>query len=187
MANENDYKKALGFLMSPDIEGGFNNIPGDLGGPTNLGISLKFLQGTGDYDLGDLDQDGDIDIEDIRAMDPETAGRIYKKYFWNHFPMDQIPGQIAYVLFDVAVNSGQRTAAKLLQRALGVEADGIIGPKTLYCLEMIDSSYSIACRMLDLRKEQYKNYVENNPVLAEFLQGWLNRVDIVHSHLFEFQ
>lgn len=190
MANNDDYKKALALLL-PE-EGGFNNILGDPGGPTNLGISLRFLQslailnGTGDFDLADLDDDGDIDINDIRAMDPPAAARIYKKYFWDLFPMEEIPAQIAYVLFDVAVNSGQRVAAKLLQKAIGVTEDGDIGEETLYSLAMRDSAYSVADRMLYLRRTQYKNYAVHNPKLSKFLKGWLNRVDQLDTNLFEF-
>jgi len=184
MATEQDFKKALGFLLAS--EGGFNHVPGDNGGPTNHGISLRFLRDTGDYDLGDLDQDGDIDIEDIRAMDPERAGRLYKKYFWDYFPMDQIPAQIAYILFDVAVNSGQKTASRLLQSTLGVKPDGVIGEQTLYALQMITSDYNFADRMCILRKCQYVSYANRNPRLVKFLDGWLNRIDAVRKHLFEF-
>ena len=184
MATDQDFIKALGFLLKS--EGGFNNIPGDSGGPTNRGISLRFLRDTGDYDLSDLDHDGDIDIDDIRAMDPDKAGLIYKKYFWDYFPMEAIPAQISYVLFDVAVNSGQKTAAKLLQTALGSVPDGVIGRNTLYCLSLIDSPYFIANRMLLLRADQYRKYVEKNQKLAKFLDGWLNRVAAAKKHLFEF-
>jgi len=190
MANEDDYKKALALLL-PE-EGGFNKILGDPGGPTNLGISLRFLQslsilnGTGDFNLADLDHDGDIDINDIRAMDPPAAARIYKKYFWDYFPMSELPPQIAYVLFDVAVNSGQKVAAKLLQKAIGVTEDGDIGKETLYSLAMRDSAYSVADQMLYLRRTQYKNYVVKNPKLSKFLKGWLNRVDQLDTNLFEF-
>lgn len=183
MANEQDYKKCLGFLL--ESEGGFNHIPGDAGGPTNCGISLRFLAGTGDYDLGDLDRDGDIDIDDIRRMDPERASRIYKKYFWNFFPMEEIPAQIAYVLFDVAVNSGHKTAARLLQNALNVKPDGCIGPQTLYAIQLRDSAYNVAEAMLIRRKQQYVSYVTRNPELSKFLKGWLNRVDHARKNLFK--
>jgi len=41
---------------------------------------------------------------------------------------------VAYQLLDFAINSGQggvKTAIKRLQRAAGLVADGIVGPKTL--------------------------------------------------------
>jgi lysozyme family protein len=183
MATEQDFIKCLAFLLK--AEGGFNNIPEDPGGPTNHGISLRFLRGTGDYDLGDLDDDGDIDIDDIRAMDPAKAGRIYKKYFWDYFPMAHIPAQIAAVLFDVAVNSGQKTAARLLQETLGVKPDGDIGPKTLYSLQMITSDYNFADQMCIRRRHQYVSYVSRNPALSKFLTGWMNRVEKLRKHLFE--
>jgi lysozyme family protein len=183
MANDSDFKKALDFILS--AEGGFNNIPGDTGGATNCGISLRFLQGTGNYELGDLDGDGDIDIADIRLLDKKNVAPIYKKYFWDCFPMAEIPAQVAYVVFDVAVNSGQRTAAKLLQKALGVEADGNIGQQTLLALNCIDSAFNLADKMCQMRKTQYVSYAQHNASLQKFLNGWLNRVDHVRKNLFE--
>jgi type VI secretion system secreted protein VgrG len=191
MADEKDFQKALGFLLQE--EGGFNNVSGDSGGATNHGISLRLLQsianlnGTGEFNLDDLDHDGDIDILDIKAMTPENTGRIFKKYFWDKFPMAEIPAQIAYALFDVAINSGHKTAAILLQRAIGIQSDGIIGKQTLYMLKLIDTQTSaIANRMISLRRRQYNNYVKNNPALAKFLTGWLNRMDKVTQNIYEF-
>lgn len=184
MATSKDFDKSLGFLLQS--EGGFNNIPEDPGGATNCGISLRFLQGAGDYELGDLDQDGDIDIKDIALITSAGAGRIYKKYFWDYFPMAAIPAQIAYILFDVAVNSGQKVAVKLLQSVLGCGADGVIGPNTLYCLSRIDSPQFVAEKMLTLRAEQYKQYVAQNPKLGKFLNGWMNRIASAKKHLLEF-
>jgi lysozyme family protein len=183
MATEQDFKKCLAFLFQ--VEGGFNNVPGDSGGATNHGISLKFLAGTGDYDLGDLDDDGDIDSDDIRATDSSKAAPIYKKYFWDCFPMKEIPAPIAAVLFDVAVNSGPKTAARLLQETLGVKPDGVIGPKTLNSLRMITSDYNFADQMCIRRRNQYVSYVSRNPALSKFLNGWMNRVEKLRKHLFE--
>jgi lysozyme family protein len=100
--------------------------------------------------------------------------------------MARFPAQIAYVVFDVAVNSGHQTAAKLLQNALGINADGRIGQQTLYALQLIDSSFNLADKMCQMRKSQYISYATSNPKLKKFLPGWLNRVDRIRRNLFEF-
>jgi lysozyme family protein len=44
---------------------------------------------------------------------------------------DQLPPGVDYAVFDYGVNSGVVRAARVLQRIVGVEQDGKIGPITL--------------------------------------------------------
>jgi lysozyme family protein len=68
-------------------EGRFSDNPNDPGGPTNYGISLQFLMKCGDLDKdgwkdGDINHDGEVNAEDIRKLDQQTAENLYYLYFW---------------------------------------------------------------------------------------------------------
>jgi lysozyme family protein len=58
--------------------------------------------------------------------------------YWDRIKGDDLPVGVDYCLFDLAVNSGVGRAGKLLQMALDVPADGIIGPITLRALQNRD-------------------------------------------------
>ena len=65
---------------------------------------------------------------DIRNLTLDQAKEIYRKDYWVDI---ELPGEIVYDFFDTSVNSGKSRAIKILQKAVGVEADGIIGPSTV--------------------------------------------------------
>ncbi len=62
-------------------EGRYVNHPNDPGGATNYGISLRFLKQLG-IEEADIDGDGFLNIEDIKAVTKEHAIRFYKLNFW---------------------------------------------------------------------------------------------------------
>lgn len=95
-------------------EGGEVNDPHDPGGHTKYGISKRAYP--------------DLNIGEITEYD---ARRIYKTDYWDRIRGDELPEPVAIGVFDMAVNAGNRTAVRLLQRVLGVKDDGIIGPVTI--------------------------------------------------------
>lgn len=92
-------------------EGIYVNHPRDPGKETKWGISKRSYP--------DLD---------IAALTRDEAKAIYKRDFWDRVHADQLPGGVAFQVFDFAVNSGIETAVRYLQRALGVADDGHWGP-----------------------------------------------------------
>ena len=58
-------------------EGGFVDHKNDPGGATNYGVSLRWLKNEGI----DIDGDGKIDINDIKALTPSKAAELFKKEF----------------------------------------------------------------------------------------------------------
>lgn len=162
------------FEVILEHEGGFVNHPSDPGGATNYGISFRFLKGINLNDA-DIDQDGDLDIDDILALTPEDSEKLYKKYFWNPLRLEGIENELLKLhIFDHGVNAGLRTAVRLLQRILQLEDDGVIGNLTT------EAANSYAGDLVEEYKEARRNYyldiIDGNPKLAVFKNGWFNRV-----------
>lgn len=150
-------------------EGGLANDKDDPGRITRYGISIRFLK----KENIDVDGDGDVDADDILVMTKEKAGIIYKEYFYNI--LYNVPdGLLKLHLFDMGVNAGSRIAIKILQRALGLKDDGVIGPITLTAINTVPKIVDI---YIKARKDYYYDCCLRNPKLKKFLKGWYNRVD----------
>ena len=153
-------------------EGLYSNHPKDPGSSTMMGISLRFLKMKGI----DINNDGDINIKDIKELTVEKASELYYKHFWLPMNIDKIPNDLLKLhLFDMGVNAGTKTAIKILQDLLNVSIDGIIGNQTLEAIEDYDSN--IVADFANKRKEYYIKIIKRNPELSVFKKGWFNRVD----------
>lgn len=173
----NGFKKAHAFTSR--WEGGFVKHPSDPGGATKYGVSLRFLREQG-LDTGDVDRDGDIDEEDVRALTPALAARVLRRNFWDVFPLDNVQPLCAMVVYDTAVNMGVSYAKKMAQQALGLQADGRWGPLTWAALKSCDDRKTAAA-MCHIRRARYCELARNNPALAPFLNGWLRRADALEE------
>lgn len=152
-------------------EGGFVNNSKDKGGATNLGITFRVWLANG-YDK---DGDGDIDIDDLKEIEPEDARKIAKKLYWDKIRGDEIHSQsVAEFLFDWAYNSGYVTAIKKVQKVLDLRQDGVIGPITLSKINNTTAK-TLFSQLKVEREVFFHNIVKNNPSQAVFLRGWLNR------------
>ncbi len=174
-------------------EGGYTNHPLDKGGPTNLGITLSTLkQFYDEYDYGDLDGDGDVDINDIKMLNTlELAAPIYKKYYWDKMKLDLFPSGPDFLMFDFGVNSGPRNAIKILQRSLNrytnnaIDVDGVLGPQTMNKINNTNPKILVDS-MLKERNIFYNKLISLNPSQEVFRKGWFNRLDRVSKEVQEF-
>jgi lysozyme family protein len=142
------------FKIMVGHEGGYVNHPQDPGGETKYGISKRSYPG-----------------EDIKNMTLDRAKAIYLRDFWQAAGCDYVPPKARFSLFDTAVNSGVRQAIKFLQRAVGAQDDGVIGPKTLMLLEATPPAVFIA--RYNGHRLQFMSALPNWPA---FGRGWANRV-----------
>lgn len=135
-------------------EGGTSNHPLDAGKLTKYGISQRSYPKL-----------------DIAALTADQAKALYKRDFWDANQLDQFPLVVAFEFFDCAINCGAGTAARLLQRAVGVAEDGIVGPITLAAVGKFNAD-KLAKRMLAHRMQFYTK-LSNWP---SFGAGWVNRL-----------
>lgn len=157
-------------------EGGYVNHPADKGGPTNLGITQQTLT---EY-LG-----RPASIEDVKNLTKETATEIYVRKYLSGPRIDTLPDPTQRQIFDIAINSGPKTAVKILQRVVNaagfgpITVDGVLGPKTRVCVENAQNEMHgyFQNAIVDERIKFYESIVANNPKQAVFLKGWKRRAE----------
>jgi lysozyme family protein len=137
-------------------EGGYVDHPSDPGGETRFGISKRAYPG-----------------EDIASMTLDRARLLYRRDYWYPIRGDALPEAVAIQVFDAAVNHGVRTAVRMMQRALGVEDDGVIGPVTLIAMGRADDRQFVA----RFNAERLLFYTDL-PTWGAFGKGWARRVAV---------
>jgi len=144
---------------------GYVNDPLDRGGETKFGIAQK--------------ANPDICVATLTLA---QAQKIYFDRYWLVAKCDKIASPLSLLHFDTAVNMGPGAAAKLLQTALGVVADGAIGPKTLAAISTKNIS-ELCTKYLNLKQARYDAIVKADPSQARFAKGWKARNDDMRKFL----
>lgn len=164
---------ALAFIHAR--EGGYVNDPTDKGGETKYGISDK-RDGLSDGKT-DVDGDGKPDTR-IKDLTEEQAGQIYFRDYWYPSYCSEWPDGISLFVFDSAVQHGAKKAIQLLQDAVGVTADGIVGQKTRTAVASADAEWLLT-RCFLRRSRYYADIIKSNASQGKYLNGWFNRLDLL--------
>lgn len=151
-----DFNRAFDLLITH--EGGFSNHPDDPGGATMYGITEVVARAEG-Y------------TGPMRELTLDFAKQVYRKRYWDACRCDQMPDVLRYPLFDAAVNSGPSQAIKWLQAAVGVKADGAIGPVTQQAVNMA-APQPTRQKMIGNRL-RFMTQLSNWP---SFSKGWARRI-----------
>jgi lysozyme family protein len=146
-----DFKRAVEFVLLH--EGEWASDPRDPGKRTRWGISSRW--------------NPDIDLD---ALTRERAVEVYRERYWAPLRGEQLPEALGLLLLDWSVLQGVGPAIKALQSTLGVEADGIIGPKTLAAVDA-QAPRPLARRLLAVRKTALLQ-IGNRA----FVLGWICRL-----------
>lgn len=160
MTQSSSFDTAVALVLQH--EGGFVNHPRDPGGATNFGITRETLSRV---------RGRTASVEDVRRLTSEEAASIYRSLYWRAVRADELPLGLDLAVFDLAVNSGPKRAATMLQNVLGVKADGLIGPVTIKAANRADPAETV--RRLTRARLGFLFRLATWPV---FGRGWRRRV-----------
>lgn len=151
----NNFDRA--FIELLGHEGGYSNDPNDPGGETNWGVTVAVARENG-Y------------VGAMKDMDQEVAKKIYAKKYWLA-AFDQLPYQVAFQVFDAAINSGVGQAVRWLQRAAGTADDGKLGQVTLQAVQTTDP-----LKLALLFNAERLLFMTNLSTWSNFGKGWARRI-----------
>ncbi len=127
MTPTDTFPAALAFTWRDDEDGQpYHVTPDDAGGPTAWGVTLETYAG-----WRRAHGNPHTTAADLRAATQAGLSELIRAYFWMPVAADRLPPGIDLLVYDFGFGSGPGTSARLLQQALGMRADGWIGPETL--------------------------------------------------------
>lgn len=161
-----EFDKAAAIVLRQ--EGGFTLDPNDDGNWTGGKEGVGELKGT-NFGISAAKYPN----LDIKNLTKQQALDIYERDYWREVRGDDLPYPVALVLFDIKVNGGHPIS--WLQQALGVTADGKLGPQTLGALQRADVK-DLVGRILR-RRVLYYTELKRWP---EFKATWVQRAFDLH-------
>ena len=151
--------------------------------PDQFAFAVKLILGIEgpDSDNAETDPDGGLTRFgisqtqnpnlDVASLTVADATDYYRHNYYSPACCDDLPWPIGVLVFDSAVNQGEGTAERLLQAALGVTVDGVIGPQTLAAAHRADA-WDLAARYSAKRALAYTQAKE----WRQDGEGWIYRV-----------
>ena len=176
MANYKEAERLTGLN-----EGGYVFDPNDKGGETYAGISRNNWPKWEGWRIIDTIKvkwgQSASQINRYAHADPNLhimISKFYKTNFWDVNKLDLITDQqLANTVYDFGVNSGTSRAAKYLQQVLGVNQDGVVGPKTINAANSLDPEEAVTLYNSQ-RQAFYQSIAKGSQ--AKFLKSWLSRL-----------
>lgn len=148
-----DFRHAVDFVF--ECEGEFSQDQNDPGGETRFGVSQKSYP--------------HLTIKDITK---DQAEQIYLTDYWDRLSCSEMPVAVAFCVFDTAVNMGPVTAIRLLQMALRVKIDGVLGPITMGALYALKGNVSGLIAEFTAQRISRYSTLDNFNI---FGLGWIRR------------
>ena len=147
-------------------EGGYVNHPKDPGGRTMLGVTQRVYEEWVGHPVTEKIMRG-LTVDHVRAL--------YKKKYWDVVRGDDLPQGVDLCVFDFAVNAGPNRAVRYLQRMVGANEDGIIGPKTLSLLSQYVRAKGRDYGVMEYQ-DRRRDYYRRLRTFPTFGKGWMSRV-----------
>lgn len=144
----------------------FTDAVNDRGGPTKGGITLatlsRYLRRP-------------ATVAELKALPEYTARTIYAQEYIEKPGFGRITDErVQAYLVDIAVTSGPKRAIRYLQRMVGTEDDGYLGPVTAAAANAMDPT-RLLNRLIAYRATKMAADVQDNPEQVKWIEGWIAR------------
>ncbi|MBO9589519.1 glycosyl hydrolase 108 family protein [Devosia sp.] len=147
-------------------EGGFTDDPRDpgnwTGGKRGVGVLKGTKKGISAAAFPHLD---------IKALNDNQIADIYHGKYWVPIRGDELPAGVDLSTWDYGVNSGVSRSAKDLQRVLGVNVDGRIGPATILAAKAANPRVVIKGHCA-----KRLGFLQSLAIWQTYKSGWARRV-----------
>jgi peptidoglycan L-alanyl-D-glutamate endopeptidase CwlK len=166
-----DLEKSMDIMMK--LEGGKSDLKSDRGGRTNLGVTQR------EFDKF-RDKQG-LPRKDVFNITKQEAQQIYKISYWDIIKGDELPLNVAHAMFSYALTDGPQDSVRFVQKLLGVEVTGFMGPKTKQAIwnACKNGDKKLTERILNKQIARYENDEQE-----QFKKGWVNRVKKLRQRIF---
>ena len=152
----------IAWKFTLESEGGYVNDPDDPGKETKFGISKRTFPD-----------------EDIKNLTRERARGIAYTHYWEAANCDVLVSLgfplTAISTFDASYHCGTTTARKLIQKYVGVEEDGKLGPLTYSAIRRY-SDLDLCIGIIFEREDYFDALIAKNNKLLKYDRGWEHRV-----------
>lgn len=154
---------------------GWADDPADLGGATQTGLTI------GTYRQYRVSRGRKAPTkEDLHRVTYAEWETILRRLYWDRWKADEINSQqVANILVDWVWASG-KYGITIPQKLLGVEADGIVGCKTIAAVNAHEP-HALYERIYNSRVRYIDNICIQRPQNLRFKQGWLNRLAAIKN------
>ena len=134
--------------------------------PTKFGVTLATLERY---------RGQPCTADDVKALEEPEARAIAKKLYIVDPHFDLLTERLRWPVVDAGYNLGTATATKVLQRALGLPDDGVLGPATLAAVAS-RPQINVLVRFCAEWARQYGRIIRSKPANATYALGWEDRV-----------
>lgn len=166
--------QCIGLMIK--LEGGEANLKGDPGGHTKFGITQATLTSLQGKNVGAV-----LPLN-VAQLTEDNAYAVYRAVDWALIRGDDLPGPLAALMLNSAVNQGEPTAVALLEECLGMPVDFLMGPKDLEAVKTWHSRYMPGQSLA----EEYATHVGVKFASlyakeGQFELGWMRRLFRVYT------
>lgn len=147
-------------------EGCFTSDPNDRGNWTSGVVGKGELKGT-KYGISAMS----YPRLDIKNLTPDDVKAIYYRDFWAEYSLDLFEPVLSLQLFDAIVQHGASNAIKMLQKALGLTPNGLMGVSLTNAVRASNQK-ELALKFISQRLSFYAQIKTFNL----YGKGWVNRM-----------